>query len=109
MLPQYEAHGRRSFPRDLSSLRQNGKTHRMSNGSLIDAALACESSPCHYSGYSFHYWLIGDAEGTERYVLTAQPDEFGRTGTRSFYTDESGVIRYTNENRPATQDDPPLP
>jgi len=44
-------------------------------------------------------------------LLTAQQDaeEPGMTATpRSFFTDQSGVIRFTQENRAATAQDPPL-
>jgi hypothetical protein len=42
------------------------------------------------------------------YRIVARPLEYGRTGWRSFYTDESAVIRATTENRLATAQDPPL-
>lgn len=42
------------------------------------------------------------------YTIEAVPLEYGVTGKRSFYTDESAVIRSTAENRPATKSDPPL-
>ena len=42
------------------------------------------------------------------FTISARPIEYGVTGVRSFFTDESGVIRSTSEDRPATVDDPPL-
>jgi hypothetical protein len=61
------------------------------------------------SGYNFTYTpgtsRLGDISA---YTLTAQPIEYGRTGVRSFFTDESGAIRWTRENRPAAAQDPPL-
>lgn len=42
------------------------------------------------------------------YEVHARPEEYGRTGQRSFYSDETGVIRYTTEDRRATAEDPPL-
>jgi type IV pilus assembly protein PilA len=42
------------------------------------------------------------------YTVTARPLEFGKSGRRSYFTDQSGVIRVTEENRPATVKDPPL-
>ena len=48
----------------------------------------------------------GDAAGQIRtYSLLARP---GRFGYRSFFVDETGVIRATSENRPATAKDPPI-
>ena len=46
--------------------------------------------------------------GVKSYTLTARPLVYYRTGTRSFFTDETGVIRMTAEDRAATADDPPL-
>ena len=42
------------------------------------------------------------------YHVFARPLEYGQSGVRSFYTDESGVIRATREDRAATAQDPPL-
>ena len=56
------------------------------------------------SGYRFTYV----PKGKEGYSITGRPLEFGVTGTRSFYTDESGVIRSTNEDRQPTIADEPL-
>ena len=47
-----------------------------------------------------------EADGSVRsYAVQARA---GNYGFRSFYSDESGVIRATRENRPATAQDPPL-
>ena len=42
------------------------------------------------------------------YTVTARPMEYPRTGCRSFFSDESGVIRVTSQDRLATAQDPPL-
>jgi hypothetical protein len=42
------------------------------------------------------------------YTLVARPENYG-TGKPSFFTDESGVERFTNSNRAATVNDPPRP
>lgn len=42
------------------------------------------------------------------YVVVARPVKRLAKGQRSFYTDESGVIRFTSENRAAKVDDPPI-
>ena len=54
-------------------------------------------------GYAFS--TSGDAD---TFTASARPLTYGSTGTRSFFSDESGVIRYTREDRPATADDPPI-
>jgi len=42
------------------------------------------------------------------YTITAEPVEYGVTGKRSFYTDQSAVVRATTDNRPANAGDNPL-
>ncbi len=46
--------------------------------------------------------------GNDSFAIYATPITYGETATRSFFTDETGVIRYTAEHRPATVDDIPL-
>ncbi len=41
------------------------------------------------------------------FSVVASPVEYGVTGYAHFYSDESGVIRYTLEDRPAWFKDPP--
>jgi hypothetical protein len=41
-------------------------------------------------GYEFR---LGDIEGGARFFLVATPERFGETGERSFYVDDSGVVR----------------
>jgi hypothetical protein len=68
------------------------------------------ASPIIKDGYEFRYTLIdpGIAEGHEaKYRITATPVEFSKT-SKSFFTDESAVIRFTTENREANESDPPL-
>jgi hypothetical protein len=50
-----------------------------------------------------------DEQGTiTTFSVVASPVEYGVTGWANFYSDESGVIRYTVEDRPAWVEDPPL-
>ena len=42
------------------------------------------------------------------YTITAQPLQYGGTGIRSFYTDQTAIIRVTSDNRAPTAQDPPL-
>jgi prepilin-type N-terminal cleavage/methylation domain-containing protein len=51
-------------------------------------------------GYNFA--LTGS---TNSFTSTARPGTFGTTGNRSFYCDESGVIRFTTSNAAATSSD----
>lgn len=72
----------------------------------IDAALAGGAK----SGYVFV--LVPGAPDSRgcivKYTLTARPLTYGSSGKRSFFTDQSSVIHYTADNRPATATDPTL-
>lgn len=46
--------------------------------------------------------------GASGFTVTADPVRRGSTGQRSFYTDQTGVIRYSNDGGSATADSPPL-
>jgi type IV pilus assembly protein PilA len=95
-----ENHPKKSF---ASSLAELGPPP---GADLIDAALVSRTK----SGYVFTFKPGSpDPSGPiPHYTVTARPQTFEKTGYRSFFTDESGVIRYTVENRPATATDPPL-
>ena len=54
--------------------------------------------------YRIELTAIGD-----RFEVTATPVNYGKTGRRSFYVDQSGVVRGANhKGRPATAADPPV-
>jgi hypothetical protein len=42
------------------------------------------------------------------YRIVCQPEEYGRGSFRSYYADQSGVIRGTGRNRAATASDPEI-
>jgi len=48
------------------------------------------------------------ASQTRSFFLVARPRHYADGAVRSFYTDNSGIIRFTSENRPATIQDPAL-
>jgi type IV pilus assembly protein PilA len=48
------------------------------------------------------------AGGASGYSVTADPMRRGTTGMRSFFTDQTGVIRWSAEEESATSDSPPL-
>ncbi len=75
---------------DLRALQEAG---------LIDGVL--EPGPA--LGYTFS---VSGSSST--FTVQARPLVFGSTGTRSFYSDQTGVIRYTTDNTPATSTSPPL-
>jgi len=55
-------------------------------------------------GYNLIYTATELEGRITHYSLVAQPERYG---FRSFYLDETGVLRATRENRPAAGDDPP--
>jgi type IV pilus assembly protein PilA len=48
------------------------------------------------------------AGGASGYTVTAEPMQRNTTGMRSFYTDQSGVIRFSRHGESATVESPPL-
>ncbi len=57
-------------------------------------------------GYQFVYTPTPDLV---RFTLKANPTQYAVTGTRHFFTDETGAIHFTDENREATIEDPLIP
>ena len=57
--------------------------------SYIDAILGCDTTECLKQGYSFS--LTG---GTNTFSAIALPAGPGTTGSRSFFVDETGVIKF---------------
>jgi hypothetical protein len=82
-----------------------GSPPSASAAGLIDRVLAAGTK----SGYTFTY-TPGPKDGAghiKSYTVTARPMN-DRTGRNSYFTDQTGVIRQTSEDRPATAKDPPL-
>jgi hypothetical protein len=68
---------------------------------LVDHILS--SPPFEKNGYRFTF--KGEKE---KFTIIGRPIKFGVSGNRSFFSNESCVIRFTDEDREATVDDPPL-
>ena len=85
-----------------TSLEELGNDSR---GSLIDSVLGSGTK----SGYEFILWTAGpNSQGrVSRFFVVARPQRY-QEGVRSFFIDESGVERFTAENRAATAADPPM-
>lgn len=61
-----------------------------------------------FAGYVFTYAPgPGATEGRMRYTLLARPEKFGFSGRANFFSDETGVVRWTLEDRPAIATDDP--
>ena len=92
-----------SFPPALSNLRPSA-TPNANAGNLIDDTLAAGQN----SGYRFTY-QPGPSQGgaVQSYEMHADPLNPGVTGTRTFFSDQSGVIRFSSGG-PANADSPSL-
>ena len=85
-------------------------TYPKSLGELADveALMKCGEATCLKSGYAFKYELLPPTNMGPRYVIQVRPNKYENTGVQSFYSDESGVIRATGDNRPASAGDGPV-
>ena len=82
---------------------------------LIDPVLAnATSAATAKTGYYFTYVgatatpAIGGCTGFQTYTLVGQPATVGQTGQRGFFSDQSGVIRYSTDGSAPTIASPPL-
>jgi type IV pilus assembly protein PilA len=78
-------------------------TSTSANAVLLDSVLGCTTQPCAKSGYNFS---IASTSSSTFYAANGSPIS-AQTGTRYFYTDASGVIRY-NATAVAASTDAPL-
>jgi hypothetical protein len=97
----------RGFSPSLAALSPppQGEKASPSAANLIDASL----TGGHKANYVFTYKTgAPDAQGhINSYTLTACPAQWQK-GVRSFFTDQTAVLRWTKENRAATLKDPPI-
>jgi prepilin-type N-terminal cleavage/methylation domain-containing protein len=91
------------FPLQLSYMGP-GKPYSSRTADLIDSALAAGTK----SGYKFSY-ISGPPSGGQirSYTISTSPSVANLTGTRYFFTDQTGVIRQ-NSGAPATATSTPL-
>lgn len=90
---------KKGFARSLKELGPKGE-------GLIVRALAIGRK----DGYHFSFTPVSAETGKpiSRYTISARPIRRLVKDQRSFFTDETGVIRSTRENRAATAADPPV-
>ena len=97
------AHPNLGFPANLSLLGPAGD-------GLVDVVLAPAGggNTASKSGYNFTYNPgAPDASGAiDTFSFDARPVAYDRTGKRSFFLDDSGVIRFTTANQAPTAADP---
>jgi type IV pilus assembly protein PilA len=96
------------FPPSLTNLGP-GNPATANAADLVDNVLSASDTPSK-AGYTYSYTQPNqDTNGCGvDYTLEARPVTFNTTGLRSFYTDQSGVIRGTPEDRSATVNDNPI-
>ena len=82
-----------------------GTLNDLAADGLIDAKLATGTK----NGYNFTVELTNDESEYPGFAVVGVPVTSGSTGNRSFYIDETGVMRASNNaGRPSTKMDPPL-
>ena len=83
------------YPKKLANLGPGAKDgDSCAHADLVDAPLSMPV-PLKY-GYQFSYNAEPDADGkATKYVLSADPVAPGTSGVRHFFTDQTGVIRYS--------------
>ena len=94
-------------PPDLSSLGpapDGTNSDTPQHAGVLDSVLGCPDLICVKSGYKFHYQRLDK----DHYRVTAVPVTYGATGARNFFTNETGIIRVTGEDREAHESDEPL-
>jgi hypothetical protein len=90
------------YPANLKALSgEENQQPSPEHAALIDPAFL--KDPAIKNGYEFRYTRIGSSG----YQITATPLQYGQ-GQESFFTDETAVIRFTKESRPAMANDTPL-
>ncbi len=61
------------------------------------------------NGYKLTYTPgAGEFGAIKTYTITAVPQQYGCSGTTSYFTDETAIIRWTRDNRAATRQDPDI-
>ncbi len=103
----YAATYNKGYSPTLAALGEplNGSNLSPSAAGLIDHSLAGGKR----NRYVYKYQAgMRDAKGTiKTYTATARPMKWQK-GARSFFTDQSGVIRWTEEDRAPTAKDPAI-
>src|SRR6516162_5527456 len=85
---------------------------RNQKGDCRAAGLLQKTFSTESSSYIYQYrtgppssTALGGCEGATQYTITARPAAFDKTGYVNFYTDESGIIRCTLQDRLANAHD----
>ena len=91
-------HPDKGYPGTLSDMGPDG-----------DSCLDEEHASGTIGGYRIEYQPANIVSGLNTgFTVRVTPVEYGAETGKSFYSDDSGVIRVTTEDRPATVNDPPM-
>ncbi|HXE90520.1 MAG TPA: hypothetical protein VNK82_06095 [Terriglobales bacterium] len=99
----------RTLPYWLDQFQLKDPQHRLPRtlAELEGEGLPAFWATGNFSGYLFTYVPGPQAEGRARYAVLARPRTFGSSGRANFYSDETGVVRWTLDDRPARATDEP--
>ena len=113
----YQSTWGNGFPPSLTAMgpMAAGGQATCATADLVDSVLGCAAPPCLKCGYNTSYTPgaaipvapAGCVAGCSTYTANADPQTRGTTGQRSFFTDQSGVIRF-NGAAAAVVTDPPI-
>ncbi len=93
------------YPKSLAVMGVEEGAVTQDHAGLIDKTLASGKK----SGYVFTYRPGPVTNGRiDTYTVVARPMQYGKSGVSNFFTDQSGVIRETKEDREPTVNDPPI-
>ncbi|MGC2422019.1 MAG: hypothetical protein WA405_10255 [Candidatus Acidiferrales bacterium] len=100
---------RRAFGNLPQSLAQLGPAPKdevtPDQASLVDAQLAAGSE----GGYRFSYRVVSAADGTSAtFEVAATPEDYGKSGRRSFFLDQEGKIHGADSGGAAVTTDAPV-
>ncbi len=90
------------YPRDIQHFREDPKSS--CSRSYMENGLRYR-----IPGIEVKYAPKLDHDLVKGFTLTARPRSYGKNGVRSYFVDETGVVRGTGEDREAGPDDPAVP
>lgn len=89
--------------------REYGSLCQLEQAGFIDELLASGGKFGYYFIAVPHIYFVGNNTPVSGFKAFAIPQNYGTSGRRSFFLDESGVIRGVDRNgAPANQNDPPI-
>jgi len=102
---------RRAFGKLPDSLSQLGPAPKDQISPDQASLVSDELAEGNDGGYRFRYRIVtGAEEDQSAFEVAAMPDDYGKTGRRSFFVDSTGKVHGADKHGDqATQDDPVIP